>query len=105
MSSGPDPHLTFRIPLTLLSHSIPAIGYFPYKPPPPVTRISPTWNGPTLFIKGKQSRYLNRHNIPIAQAFFPNMKLEELDTGHWVHAERPMETVKLVEDFVKSIED
>lgn len=31
------------------------------------------------------------------------MRLEVLDAGHWVHAERPMETVKLVEEFLKGI--
>ncbi len=72
-------------------------------PPPPVTPKSPQWNGPTLFIKGEHSRYLNRHNIPVAEAFFPNMRLETLDTGHWVHAEKPSETVKLIEDFVKGV--
>ena len=28
-------------------------------------------------------RYINRHNIATAEAFFPNMVLEELDAGHW----------------------
>lgn len=31
------------------------------------------------------------------------MRLEVLDAGHWVHAERPIETVKLVEEFIKGI--
>ncbi len=39
----------------------------------------------------------------MAEAFFPNMRLETLDTGHWVHAEKPSETVKLIEDFVKGV--
>jgi hypothetical protein len=29
------------------------------------------------------------------------MRLEVLDTGHWVHAEKPAETMTLVEEFVK----
>lgn len=28
-------------------------------------------------------RYINRHNIDTAKAFFPNMVLEELNAGHW----------------------
>ncbi|EIW69069.1 hypothetical protein TREMEDRAFT_31506 [Tremella mesenterica DSM 1558] len=94
-SSG---HLSFRIPLNLLSRSIPSIGDFPYHPG------EVTWEGPTLFLKGEHSKYLNRHNIPTAKEFFPNMKLEVLDAGHWVHAERPMETVAAVEKFVKGVE-
>ena len=28
-------------------------------------------------------RYINRHNVDTAKAFFPNMVLKELDAGHW----------------------
>ncbi|WVQ79075.1 hypothetical protein IAT38_001169 [Cryptococcus sp. DSM 104549] len=100
---GTHPHLVFRIPLPLLSASIPQIGDFPYTPPPPVTPESPQWDGPVLFLKGEHSRYLNKHNIPVAEKFFPNMRLEVLDAGHWVHAERPKETVELVVDFVQGV--
>lgn len=99
-STGPDSYLTFRVPLDLLSASIPQIGDFPYTPPPPIGPESPQWLGPALFLKGEHSRYLNRHNIPIAQRFFPNMRLEVLDSGHWVHAERPAETINAVEAFI-----
>ena len=102
-TTGPDPHLTFRIPLPLLAASIPSIGDFPYAPPPPGTTSTVKWDGPTLFLKGKHSKYINRHNIPVAQAFFPNMRLEVLDTGHWVHAEDPSGTMRLVEEFVKGV--
>jgi hypothetical protein len=35
-----------------------------------------------------RGRYINRKNLPLAEQLFPNMKLEALDAGHWVHAER-----------------
>ncbi len=64
-------------------------------------------------------RFINHKNMPALQAFFPNMQLEELDTGHWgefydlnpilldysyflVHAEKPTEFRKLVVDFLKT---
>lgn len=94
--TSPSGHLTFRIPLHLLHRAIPQIGDFPYAPG------SITWDGPTMFIKGEHSRYLNKHNIPIAKQFFPHSKLEVLETGHWVHAEKPAETVALIDDFVKA---
>ncbi|WVW79933.1 hypothetical protein I302_101904 [Kwoniella bestiolae CBS 10118] len=100
---GHDPHLVFRIPLQLLSSAIRDIGNFPYTPPPPISETSPIWEGPTLFLKGSQSKYINHKNIPAAKAFFPNMRLEELETGHWVHAEKPHETVQLVKQFVESV--
>jgi pimeloyl-ACP methyl ester carboxylesterase len=46
-------------------------------------------------------RYINRRNIPICEAFFPNMKLVTLDTGHWVQAEKPNEFVQEVEKWLK----
>ncbi|CCM04229.1 uncharacterized protein FIBRA_06396 [Fibroporia radiculosa] len=74
--------LQFQIPLDIIGRNISEMGLFPYEPG---ERI---WNGPTLFIKGMKSKYINKHNVPIAREFFPQMTLEQLDTGHWVHAEK-----------------
>ena len=105
------------MPIDLLTRAIPSIGDFPYTPPdsepdshqPPDTLsggtpTSPIWYGHTLFLKGQHSKYLNRHNIPVAKRYFPNMRLETLDAGHWVHAEQPGETIRLVDEFVKAID-
>lgn len=97
----PSGDLSFRIPLDLLDRSIPHIGDFPY--PQPDQPGSPSWPGPTLFLKGEHSKYLNRRNIPIAEAYFPAMRLEVLPTGHWVHAEEPGQTLKLVKKFVEGV--
>ncbi|KAI0368626.1 alpha/beta-hydrolase [Pilatotrama ljubarskyi] len=91
------PHpLRFRVPVDLLGNSIPDIGGFPYSPG------ERTWEGPTLFIKGEKSKYINKHNVDTAKAFFPNMVLETLDASHWVHSERPNEFKALVTNFIKS---
>ncbi|EPQ54164.1 alpha/beta-hydrolase [Gloeophyllum trabeum ATCC 11539] len=71
------PPLKFRIPIDILMGCIPEIGSFPYAPG---ERL---WPGKTLFIKGTKSHYINNKNIPVAEQFFPNMKLESLDAGHW----------------------
>lgn len=89
--------IKFRIPLDIISDSIPSIGDFPYQPG------EVTWSGPTLFVKGEHSNYINRRNIPSCEAFFPNMQLETLDAGHWVHAERPTEFVQLVDQFIRKV--
>lgn len=94
-------HLGFRVNLPLLAQAIPHLGEFPYTPPPPVTPTSPRWTGPALFIKGEHADYLDAENIPIARRFFPNMELVTLDAGHWVHADRPDETVESIVEFVK----
>ncbi|KAI0671667.1 alpha/beta-hydrolase [Trametes maxima] len=109
----PTPHhphpLKFRIPVGLLGNAIPELGSFPYLPG------ERRWDGPTLFIKGEKSKYINKHNIDAAKAFFPNMALERLDAGHWEvsmtlshsvylaeSAHRPNEFKALVTDFIKS---
>ncbi|KAI0833404.1 alpha/beta-hydrolase [Trametes gibbosa] len=92
-----NPHaLRFRIPIDLLGKSIGELGSFPYLPGERV------WEGPTLFIKGDRSKYINKHNIDTAKAFFPNMQLERLDASHWVHSERPNEFKAFVTDFIRS---
>lgn len=86
--------MKFRIPVAKIANAIDGIGEFPHTPG------QEQWRGPVLFVKGAKSKYLNRRNIPVAEQFFPNMKLETLDTGHWVHAEKPHEFVELVSNFI-----
>jgi len=88
--------LKFRVPLNIIGDAIGEIGDFPYEP------HERQWGGKTLFVKGSRSKYINKHNIPLAKQFFPNMTLEELDTSHWVHAEKPNEFKKLVVDFIQA---
>jgi len=93
--------MRFRVPLQLLGDAIPSIGDFPYTPPPPVSATSPQWTGPTVFIKGAKSKYINSRNIPVCEAFFPNATIETLDAGHWVHSEKPLEVVEIVAKLVQ----
>ncbi|KJA20544.1 hypothetical protein HYPSUDRAFT_43037 [Hypholoma sublateritium FD-334 SS-4] len=93
----------FIVPLNILAHSIEALGSFPYEYNILEKTATTTWDGPTLVLKGTKSAYINHKNIPTLQAFFPNMQLEELDTGHWVHAEKPAEFRKLVVEFLNAI--
>ncbi|KAJ3743997.1 alpha beta-hydrolase [Lentinula detonsa] len=88
----------FRVPLNILSRSIPDIGSFPYDPGEAI------YKGRTLLVKGGKGRFVNNDNIPVFQRFFPNSRLEVLDTGHWVHAERPNEFKNVVVNFIKSLE-
>ncbi|KDR78645.1 hypothetical protein GALMADRAFT_244117 [Galerina marginata CBS 339.88] len=90
----------FIVPLDILSRSVEALGSFPYRYNVEENSVPTKWEGSTLVIKGTKSPFINRKNIPHLRAFFPNMCLEELDTGHWVHAEKPTEFRKLVTDFL-----
>lgn len=59
------------------------------------------FDGPTLFILGKQSNYFKQGDEKIITSYFPTAKIEKLDTGHWVQAEKPQEFAKAVFDFLK----
>jgi pimeloyl-ACP methyl ester carboxylesterase len=43
---------------------------------------------------------LKRFAGPIIRALFPMATISSLDTGHWVHAERPTEFIEKVMAFI-----
>ena len=52
---------------------------------------------PTLFIRGGQSDYITRADIPALKEQFPNCRIETVDyAGHWVHAQAPDEVMDLI---------
>ncbi|GAA5941583.1 hypothetical protein JCM1841_002006 [Sporobolomyces salmonicolor] len=91
--ASPSEPYKFRLPLSFLRNAIDEIGHFPYAPGEKV------FEKPSLFLKGSKSKYINSKNIPTIKQFFPNSQLETLETGHWVHAEKPKEFVELLEKF------
>ncbi|BGP38161.1 hypothetical protein JCM10449v2_002088 [Rhodotorula kratochvilovae] len=93
--ADPSSPYQFRLPLDFLNNAIGEIGHFPYAPGEKV------FNKPSLFLKGKKSKYINSRNIPLIKQFFPSSQLEVLNAGHWVHAERPKEFVELLDRFCK----
>ncbi|KAF9077081.1 alpha/beta-hydrolase [Rhodocollybia butyracea] len=93
--TGED-YIRFRIPLGTLSDALSELGSFPYLPG------ERKWEGKTLFVKGEKSKFINHHYHSAMNDFFPNMNMEPIDTGHWVHAERPGEFKTLVENFIRA---
>ena len=56
---------------------------------------------PTLFVRGERSNYVLDEDVSDIKNIFPNMKLETISgSGHWIHAEKPKEFVKVVEAFL-----
>jgi len=55
----------------------------------------------TLFIYGAKSHYIVPSEIDDIRKIYPSSRFEELNTGHWIHAEKPDELVALVKGFVK----
>ena len=51
---------------------------------------------PTLFIRGAKSKYVRDEDWHRIIKIFPSAKLETMDTGHWVQAEKPQEFADVV---------
>lgn len=61
----------------------------------------PSWNGPVLFIRGKNSNYLDEcYQVPLVRQF-PQAKAYVISgAGHWVHAEKPQAVQRAVQRFL-----
>lgn len=55
-----------------------------------------TFEKPTLFVRGARSKYVQDSDWPRITQVFPNAKLETMDTGHLVQAEKPQEFVDVI---------
>jgi esterase len=56
---------------------------------------------PTLFIRGRRSKYILDNDLNRIKEVFPQATLETMETGHWVQAENPQEFVDLVMKWVQ----
>ncbi|KAL0266382.1 UNVERIFIED_CONTAM: hypothetical protein PYX00_008934 [Menopon gallinae] len=58
--------------------------------------------GPTLFIGGGNSDYLRKEEESGIKKLFPNASFSYIpEAGHWVHAEKPEEFLKIVTTFLQ----
>lgn len=67
-------------------------------------RPGPTdvFDGPTLFVRGGRSNYIEESDFPLIKHHFPGADIKTVaDAGHWVHYEAPAQMLKLIETFVK----
>jgi len=61
--------------------------------------------GPSLFIRGTVSKYVPDEYIPEIGKFFPNFEIRDIESGHWVMAEKPKETLDAIVDYIERNED
>ena len=60
------------------------------------------FEGPTLFLAGANSNYVQQKDLPEILEFFPNYELEFVqNAGHWLHAEQPHAVVEEIRKFLK----
>ncbi|MDC0088564.1 alpha/beta fold hydrolase [Porticoccaceae bacterium] len=61
------------------------------------------YEGPTLFLKGEHSAYIQQKHRPLIEQFFPASRLEVVaNTGHWLHAEKPEAVNTLIRAFIET---
>lgn len=59
------------------------------------------FEGPTLFLAGANSNYIQQKDMADMEKFFPNYQLEFVaDAGHWLHAEQPHAVVEEMRRFL-----
>jgi pimeloyl-ACP methyl ester carboxylesterase len=59
------------------------------------------YNGPTLFIRGSKSDYIQDADIPVIKSQFTQAEFVTIDgVGHWVHAEAPQLFIETVSNFL-----
>jgi esterase len=60
-----------------------------------------TYEGPTLFIRGERSDYVQDDDQDLIRAYFPEARLVTIPkSGHWVHAEAPGPFADAVMEFL-----
>lgn len=66
--------------------------------------VQSTYNGPTYFIGGGNSTFLKREHHEDIKEIFPLVKIDYIPgAGHWLHAEKPNEFLKLVTQFLATL--
>jgi pimeloyl-ACP methyl ester carboxylesterase len=61
------------------------------------------FEGPTLFVRGGRSDYIQDSDLPDLEAHFPNYQLKTIEkAGHWVHAEAPKALLEALESFLEA---
>jgi pimeloyl-ACP methyl ester carboxylesterase len=83
----------WRLNLDVLSAEMDKIIGFP--------DVSGVFEGPTLFLSGGNSDYVQRDARPRIKSLFPAAKFAKIPgAGHWLHAEKPREFEAAVSAFL-----
>lgn len=86
LTRQPDGRQKFKIPVKILTNALDHMADFPFRDPDE-TRFE----GPMLMVRGTKSRYVADEMLPIVGSFFPKFELVDVESGHWLIAEKPEE--------------
>ncbi|APE32186.1 alpha/beta hydrolase [Halomonas aestuarii] len=62
------------------------------------------FDGPTLVLRGAQSRYVTDEMLPALREVLPQAEIQTLEAGHWLHAEQPAAFQAAVNGFLEAVE-
>jgi len=86
--------LAFRFNLPVFNREIENVGQ--------ALPADATYNGPTLFVRGGNSKYIKDDQWSLIESHFPNADLKTIPgAGHWLHAENPKMFLEFTLDFLK----
>lgn len=88
--------LDWRFNLSVIAKNIENVGV-------PLKSSTPFYK-PTLFVRGKISNYIIPDDYDEIKKIFPKAKIESLNCGHWIHAEKPIEFEQLLVSFLSSMD-
>ncbi|CAH0394746.1 unnamed protein product [Bemisia tabaci] len=60
------------------------------------------YHGPTLFITGLKSNYVQSKDHEGIKMLFPKAVIKSVDSGHWPHAEKPAEFLAMASEFLNT---
>lgn len=87
--------LAFRFNLAILSERMEEIGEG--------IGSTDSYQGPTLFLRGSRSEYIHTDDLTEIKRHFPKAHLETIDdSGHWLHAENPVQFLEKTIEFMNS---
>ncbi len=85
----------WRMNLQALAAGMDAIVDFPLQ-------SEPSYSGPTLFIYGEQSDYVEPQSKQVISRLFPDARMSCIrNAGHWVYAEQPQAFSSLLSSFLR----
>ena len=84
----PEGGFSWKINLPVIRQQLSNIGFD--------LQYQGTFEKPTLFIRGRRSEYVRESDFQRIKEVFPNSKVETMETGHWVQAEKPQEFVDVL---------
>lgn len=84
---------TWKINLRVITDNINNVGE--------ALRPGKSFEGPTLFLSGAKSTYIQESDLLDMKEFFPNYAIEFIaEAGHWLHAEQPEAVTKEIKKFL-----